>query len=191
MEMKRLVSSFTCPLSNSVTWTNRGTRAQRKLSSLTNERDVGGCAHSQARGDYLTLSESIISPLRSTHSALLSRHSWTEAVSLCLSLSVCPPSMEAVALFSFTASEADEISFEKGDIIKVSGSVVIRLVDSLCLSLTVRVCCRWRKWRMILAGTQQRSRGSVALSPRTTYLCSLTRKYIIYWLLLYFVCTEK
>uniref|UniRef100_A0A3Q3VR88 GRB2 related adaptor protein b n=1 Tax=Mola mola TaxID=94237 RepID=A0A3Q3VR88_MOLML len=29
-------------------------------------------------------------------------------------------SMEAVALFSFTASEADEISFQKGDIIKVT-----------------------------------------------------------------------
>ena len=28
--------------------------------------------------------------------------------------------MEAVALFSFTASEADEISFQKGDVIKVS-----------------------------------------------------------------------
>ncbi|XP_032417961.1 GRB2-related adapter protein-like isoform X3 [Xiphophorus hellerii] len=27
--------------------------------------------------------------------------------------------MEAVALFSFTASEADEISFQKGDIVKV------------------------------------------------------------------------
>lgn len=28
--------------------------------------------------------------------------------------------MEAVALFSFTASEADEISFQRGDVIKVS-----------------------------------------------------------------------
>lgn len=28
--------------------------------------------------------------------------------------------MEAVALFSFTASEADEISFQRGDTVKVS-----------------------------------------------------------------------
>lgn len=28
--------------------------------------------------------------------------------------------MEAVALFSYTASEADEISFQRGDVIKVS-----------------------------------------------------------------------
>lgn len=34
--------------------------------------------------------------------------------------SISLSSMEAVALFSFTASEKDEISFQKGDIIKVS-----------------------------------------------------------------------
>lgn len=33
--------------------------------------------------------------------------------------------MEAVALFSFTASEVDEISFQKGDIIKVSVQMLL------------------------------------------------------------------
>lgn len=47
--------------------------------------------------------------------------------------------MEAVALFSYTASEADEISFQRGDVIKVSaGNAQGRRWTLGCVKLRVR-----------------------------------------------------
>lgn len=49
--------------------------------------------------------------------------------------------MEAVALFSFTASEADEISFQKGDIIKVGNKTRLCLYDCSVSSHGVMEAC--------------------------------------------------
>lgn len=52
--------------------------------------------------------------------------------------------MEAVALFSFTASEADEISFHRGDIIKVSvcmRGAMLKLTQKLHVGKVRLVMC--------------------------------------------------
>lgn len=46
-----------------------------------------------------------------------------------------------------------------------------------CMSAWLYICVyRWQKWRTILAGSQQKSRGSVATYHRTTFPSSLIRK---------------
>lgn len=52
--------------------------------------------------------------------------------------------MEAVALFSFAASEADEISFHRGDIIKVSVCMrgeMLKLTEKLHVGKVKPVTC--------------------------------------------------
>ncbi|KAG7486702.1 GRB2-related adapter protein-like [Solea senegalensis] len=76
-------------------------------------RCMSGTTHTP-HTDYLSSSNSVIVLLSSTHTFSPFIHevklfSWLTLLR-----------MEALALFSFTASEADEISFHRGDIIKVT-----------------------------------------------------------------------
>lgn len=108
-------------LSNLVTWKNRGTRGQRKLSSLTNEQDVRTAqTHTHSLSHLVIVSSSCCLLLTQLFSLFFHGVKVFSGLTL-LFLS----SMEAVALFSFTASDAAEISFQKGDIIKVCGCVSV------------------------------------------------------------------
>lgn len=126
--------------------------------------------------DYVMVWWSAFTPPRSNHTAALARlHSWGR--------SFLPPlvSMEAVALFSYTASEADEISFQRGDVIKVSvlSEWWFELDKTACWSETGHCTFaprRWQKWMTTLVGSRQRFRGSAATCQRTTSLSSLIRK---------------
>lgn len=123
--------------------------------------------------------------IRSYHNVVLQSQNWLLSLFI-HEVTLIPQwtplfGMEAVALFTFPATEADELSFQEGDIIKVSDAFFFFLdcwnLTKCCMIARLYICVyRWQKWRTILAGSQQKSKGNVATYHRTTFPFSLIRK---------------
>lgn len=146
---------------------------------------VTACTHTQTHTDYLILYSSVILQMRSTLTAVLPLHSWGEIV-LGSSVPVHHGGGGTFLLCSIRSrrDQFPEGRDHQGMLVSVAFNL-LKVTQRLhsYTEIIVHVCYRWQKWRRILAGSQQRSGGSVATCRRTTFPSFLISKTNILYLL--------